>query len=65
MALPNTPKGEERVALGAKAKKEEGLALHKTGMQTESDHAELGKSPSQKKALKPHIHTRSRGEPNA
>ena len=57
MAMPNTPKGEDRVALGAKAKakKEEGFAMHKAGTHTEPEYAELGKSPSQKKALKPHI----------
>lgn len=65
MVLPNTPKGEDRVALGAKVKKEEGFAMHKAGTHTESEYVELGKSPSQKKALKPHIHTRSQGDPNA
>jgi hypothetical protein len=55
MVLPTTPKGEDRVGLGAKAKKEEGFAMHKAGAHTESDEAKLGKSPSQKKALKPHI----------
>ena len=58
MVMPNTPKGEDRVALGAKAekKKEEGFAMHKAGTHRESEYAELGKSPGQKKALKPHIH---------
>ena len=65
MIMPNIPNGEDRVALGAKAKKEEGFAMHKAGTHTESEYAELGKSPSQKKALKPHIHNESQGGSNA
>jgi len=53
--MSNTPKGEDRVTLGTKAKKEEGFAMHKAGTHRESEYAELGKNPSQKKALKPHI----------
>lgn len=55
MVMSNTPKGEDRVTLGTKAKKEEGFAMHKAGTHRESEYAELGKNPSQKKALKPHI----------
>lgn len=65
MVMPNIPKGEDRVALGAKAKKEEGFAMHKAGTHTESDYAELGKSPSLKKALKPNIHNSTQRGRNA
>jgi hypothetical protein len=65
MVMPNIPKGEDRVALGEKTKKEEGFAMHKAGTHTESEYAKLGKSPSQKKALKPHIRNSSQGGPNA
>jgi hypothetical protein len=59
MKMPSTPKGEDRVDLGAKAKakRKEGFAMHKAGTHTESEYAELGKGPSRKKALKPRIHT--------
>ncbi len=65
MELPNTPKGDARVALGAKTKEDEGFAVHRTGTHTESEYAELGNHPSQKKALKPHIHNLSPGGRNA
>lgn len=58
MVKLDTPKGENCVAHGAKptkAKKKEGLALHKAGTHGESDYAELGKSATQRKSLKPHM----------
>jgi hypothetical protein len=55
MATPNIPRGEDRVALGTKAKPDEGFALHKSGTLTESEYADQEKSSSQRKALKPVI----------
>jgi hypothetical protein len=67
MKIPNLPNGEDRVDLGVKTKKgeREGFAMHTPGTHTESEYAELGKSPSQKKALKPNIHKESQGGSNA
>jgi hypothetical protein len=65
MVTPNLPMGEDRVALGAKAKQDEGFAMHKAGTHTESEYADLGKGPSQKKALKPHIGRSPQGGPDA
>lgn len=65
MVAPKKPKGEDHVALGAKAKQGEGFALHKAGTHTESEYADLGKSPSQKKTLKPHIGRSPRGGKDA
>jgi len=56
MVMLNTPKGDDRVASGVKAKKiEEGFTMRQAGTHTEADYAELGKSPSRKMAVKPHI----------
>ena len=65
MVTPNIPRGEDRVALGAKAKQDEGFAMHEPGTHTESEYADLGKSPSQKNALKPHIGRSPQGGPDA
>jgi hypothetical protein len=55
MGKLKTPKGESRVALGTKAKEQDGFGAHKSGTHTEKDYAKLGDRPSHKKALKPEI----------
>jgi hypothetical protein len=68
MVMPKMPKGEDRVALGTKVKKDkmkEGFAMHAAGKHAESEYKELGKKTSRKQGLKPNVHNRPKGGRNA